>query len=198
MLQRSSDGIMIYKAAEYYTPIFEDSGLQTANSVNAPGTSSLRPDDSVELLNSEDHSTYRRTVGKLRWQSPIRPDISYAIKELAHRLSAPATNNEKCLKHLLRHPRGTLDYKYLVMSDYNLPPYDKEFSIQVLADADWAGCATTRKSTTGVIVQVLNSTAHQHSKAQSILATSLGESEQYALGSARAEALHVRTCLLYG
>ena len=56
MLQRSSDGIMIYESAEYYTSIFEDYGLQKANSVNAPGTSSLRPNDSVELLSSEGHS----------------------------------------------------------------------------------------------------------------------------------------------
>ena len=47
MLQRSSDGIMIYESVDYYVPIFEDYGLQRANSVNAPRTSSLRPDDSV-------------------------------------------------------------------------------------------------------------------------------------------------------
>ena len=148
--------------------------LQRASFVDAPCTSSLRPDDSVELLSSEDHSKYRRTVGKLQWQSPIRPDISYAIKELARHLSAPTTHNEKCLKHLLRFPRGTLDFKYLVQTDYNLSPDDKEFSIQVFADADWAGCATTRKSTTGVVVQVLYSTIHNHSKTQSIIATNSG------------------------
>ena len=50
MLQRSIDGTMIYEVVDYYIPTFEDYGLQRANSVNAPGTSSLRPDVSVELL----------------------------------------------------------------------------------------------------------------------------------------------------
>ena len=94
MLQRRSDGIMIYESAEYYTPIVQDNGLHKANSVNAPGTSTPRPDDSVELLSSDGHSKYRRTVGKLQWQSPIRPDISYATKELARHLTAPTTRNE--------------------------------------------------------------------------------------------------------
>ena len=53
MLQRSSnDCIMIYESADCYTPIFKDYELQRANSANAPCTSSLRPDDSIELLRS--------------------------------------------------------------------------------------------------------------------------------------------------
>ena len=124
MLQRSSDGIMIYESADYDTPIFEGYGLHIANSVNAPRTSSLRPDDSVELLSSQDQSTYRRTAGKQLWQSPIRPYISCAIKELACHLSAPTTHNGKCLTHLLRYPRGTLEYNYIVNTDYTLSPCD--------------------------------------------------------------------------
>ena len=77
-----------------------------------------------------------------------------------------------------------------------MSPYGKEFIIQVFAYADWAGCATTRRSTAGVIVQVMNSTVHHHSNTQTILATSSGESKLYAIGSATVEALHIRTILL--
>ena len=68
--------------------------------------------------------------------------------------------------------------------------------MQVFADADWAGCATTRQSTTGVIVQLLNSTIHRRSKTQSILATSAGGSALYALGTATVVALHQRAFLI--
>ena len=75
-------GVMIYEPSDYYTTIIEDYGLHRAYSVNAPCTSSLRPDGYVDLLSSEDHSKYRRAVGMIQWQSPIRPDISYAIKRV--------------------------------------------------------------------------------------------------------------------
>ena len=45
-------------------------------------------------------------------------------------------------------------------------------------------------------MQLLNSTIHRYSKSQSILATSSGESELYAIDSATAEALHLRAFLL--
>ena len=51
-------------------------------------------------------------------------------------------------------------------------------------------------STTGIIVHKLSGASHRHSKTQSILATSSGESELYALGSAAAEALHLRAFVL--
>ena len=52
-LQRNTNGILAYESPDYYTPIFEERGLQRANSVSAPSTSSLRADDSVELLSTK-------------------------------------------------------------------------------------------------------------------------------------------------
>ena len=101
MILGGIDGIMIYESVDYFTPIFDDYGLQIATSVNATGTSSLRPHDSIDLLSSEGHAHYIRAVGKLHWQSPTRPGLNIAIKELALRLIAPTTHNEKRLNHLL-------------------------------------------------------------------------------------------------
>ena len=102
----------------------------------------------------------------------MRPDISYAINELARHINAPTTRNEKCLEDLLRYLRGTLDYKYLVNTDHTMSTYDMQFSIQVFCRRRLGWLCTTC-----VIVQVSNSTIHRHSKTQSILATSSGESE---------------------
>ena len=75
------------------------------------------------------------------------------MKELARHLNEPTTYNEKCLKHLLRYLRGALDYIYLIKTDYTLPDSKVEFTVNIYADADWAGCATTRTGTTCAIVQ---------------------------------------------
>ena len=95
MLQRSSDGVMIYESAEYHKPVRADYGQYEAKSVSAPSTSSIRPYDPVELLISEARSKHIRAIGRLQRQSPTRTNISYAMKELARRLSAPIAHNEK-------------------------------------------------------------------------------------------------------
>ena len=109
-------------------------GVRTTqgNSVNAHVVSTLKPDDAVELLSTEDHAIYRRTVGKLQWQSPMRPDISYTVKDLARRLNEPTTYDERCLKHLLRCLRGALDSTCLIKADYTLPRDDVELTIHIL------------------------------------------------------------------
>ena len=57
----------------------------------------------------------------------------------------------------------------------------------------WAGCPVTRGSTTGVIVQLLSCTAHPYAKKQTIIATSSGASELYAIGLTTVEALQLRS-----
>ena len=56
-------------------------------------------------------------------------------------------------------------------------------------DSDWAGCSTTRKSTTGIVIRLLGCTLHCISKTQQILALSFGEAELDAIGSGIAEGL---------
>ena len=51
-LQRTTDGIHIFETPDYYEKIFEEYNLQNSRSVNAPGISSLKPDESVELLST--------------------------------------------------------------------------------------------------------------------------------------------------
>jgi hypothetical protein len=52
-LQRTADGMHLFEPPDYYHKIFEEYNLQNAKSVNAPGVSSLKPDDYVELLPPE-------------------------------------------------------------------------------------------------------------------------------------------------
>ena len=62
-------------------------------------------------------------------------------------------------------------------------------------DSDWAGCHSTRKSTTGFAIQVLGTTVHFGSRTQATVALSSAESEFYAIGTATTEALFLKNFL---
>ena len=68
--------------------------------------------------------------------------------------------------------------------------YDWQDSQRVLktySDADWAGCKTTRKSTTGGCITLGKHVLKGRSKTQSLIALCSGESELYATLRAAAE-----------
>ena len=63
--------------------------------------------------------------------------------------------------------------------------------MKTYTDADWAGCKTTRKSTSGGAIKLGGHTIKTWSKTQSLLALPPGESEFYAALKASAETLGV-------
>ena len=65
-------------------------------------------------------------------------------------------------------------------------------------DSDWAGCRTTRKSTSGCVIELLGSAIQAFSRTQGTVATSSGEAELYAIGSGVSEGLGIVNLLEEG
>ncbi len=88
----------------------------------------------------------------------------------------------KKMKDTLRYLQGTKDYKFILHPTTN--PGNKDIpTLDVYVDADWAGCTTTRKSTTGFAIKYLGATIHFGSRTQAIVALSSAESELYSIGT---------------
>ena len=87
-------------------------------------------------------------------------------KEIARALTQPTTADQQKLKHLLRYIKGTQHYKQYVRPTTKTPTAEAAPDIQVFVDSDWAGCATTRKSTTGFLIKVFGATIHYGSRTQ--------------------------------
>ena len=75
---------------------------------------------------------------------------------------------------------------------------DKDSTIEITAysDSDWAGALTERKSTTGVVIKLMNSTVCTYARTQQTIAHSSAEAELHAVTSSAAEVLYLRSILL--
>ena len=182
----------------YIDNMIEESGMNNCNSVNTPGIAHYKPTIEDEaLLDHEQHKRYRRIVGKLQWLAYTRPDIAYSTKELARDLTAPTELSQKRVKHLLRYLHGTKHYKFTIEPTTTLRANTNNIlDLDVHVDADWAGCPTTRKSTSGFNIIFLGTTVAFGSRTQATIALSSAESELYAICTGVNEGLHHRNFLL--
>ena len=89
-LKHHGDYIAITGMSEYIRQLLEEHGLQKCKTTPTPGTSVQRRDsDEGQLQDRDETRAFRRLLGKLQWLVPIRPDIAFAVKELA-RETAPS------------------------------------------------------------------------------------------------------------
>nr|GFA19039.1 ribonuclease H-like domain-containing protein [Tanacetum cinerariifolium] len=92
------------------------------------------------------------------------------------------------LKQILQYVQGTLDY------GLQLFPSTTDFLI-AYSDADWAGCPTTRRSTSGYCIFLGNNLLSWSSKRQPTLSRSSVEAEYRGIANAVAETCWIRNLL---
>nr|GEU72606.1 ribonuclease H-like domain-containing protein [Tanacetum cinerariifolium] len=114
-----------------------------------------------------------------------RPDISYAVQQVFLYIDDPREPHFSALKRILRYIRGILDFglRLLSSSTTNLVAYSY---------VDWAGCPTTRRSTSGYCVFLGNNLLSWSSKCQPMLSRSSAEAEYRGVVNAVVE-----TCWLH-
>ena len=151
-------------------------------------------DVSVKLIKTDeedetvDQGMYQAAVGSLLYLSTwTRPDILYAVNNVAKFCSKPSMKHWIAVKRILSYLQGTREYGLL----YNKG--DTEECIG-FADADWAGDVTDRRSTSGYIFQIGGTAVSWRSKKQSCVALSTAEAEYMALASAAQEQFGCNNC----
>ncbi|GJT08689.1 retrovirus-related pol polyprotein from transposon TNT 1-94 [Tanacetum coccineum] len=113
------------------------------------------PIDTESKLGSDgdpvsDPTLYRSLAGSLQYLTFTRSDISYAIQQVCLYMHDPLEPHFSALKWILRYARGTLDYGWQLFSSSTT-------DLVAYSDADWAGCPTTRRSTSVYCVFLGNS-----------------------------------------
>ena len=142
--------------------------LENCRSLNTTGTNANKPTvEDEEPLNPQEHALYRTAVGKLQWLVPLRPDLAFAAKELARGLASPTVQHRTALKHTLRFLAGTAGTGLMLKPTITLSKETRhKAELTIYTDSDWAGCKTTRKSTTGTVIQLLGCAIQHCSRTQ--------------------------------
>ncbi|GKE29516.1 ribonuclease H-like domain-containing protein [Tanacetum coccineum] len=87
-----------------------------------------------------DPTLYRSLAGSLQYLTFTCPDISYAVQQVYLNMHDPREPHFFAFKRILRYVQGTLDYGLQLFSS-------TATDLVAYSDADWAGCPTTRRST---------------------------------------------------
>nr|GEV58046.1 copia protein [Tanacetum cinerariifolium] len=136
-----------------------------------------------------DPTLYRSLVGSLKYLTFTRPDISYAVQQVCLHMHDPQEPHLSTLERILQYIQGTLNYGLQLFSSsttYLVAYFDK----------DWAGCPTTRRSTSGCYVFLGNNLLSWSSKRQPMLSRSSAEVKYRGVSNVVAEACWLHNLLL--
>ncbi|CAA7018890.1 unnamed protein product [Microthlaspi erraticum] len=124
-------------------------------------------------------------IGSLLYLTASRPDLSFSVGVCARYQAKPKQSHLQAVKKILRYVKGTVNLGifYSKGSNRNLAGY---------CDADWAGCADDRKSTSGGCFFLGNNLIAWLSKKQNSVSLSTAEAEYIALGSCCTQLIWMR------
>lgn len=139
----------------------------------------LEPDESEETVNAP----YRELLGSLNYCACVsRPDIAFAVSVLSKFCNAPLQKHWLAAKRLLRYLKGTSKYGLCYRKTDQL-------ELNVFSDADWANDSQTRRSYSGVLLELCGAAVIYKSKQQSVVSLSTTEAEYIAASMAIRETL---------
>ena len=175
--------------------ILDQYGMSDCKPVDTPYMSDLKLDATDEDEEPVDIPKYQALIGSLLHLTlKTRPDISFAVSVAARYSSRPTSRHWIAVKRILRYLRGTTNLGILYGSSGNTGGSSTE-KLYGFADADWAGDAEDRKSTSGYCFLLCGGTVSWSSKKQACVALSTAEAEYLALGAATQEAIWLRQVL---
>ncbi|GKC26088.1 ribonuclease H-like domain-containing protein, partial [Tanacetum coccineum] len=93
----------------------------------------------------QDPTLYRSLAGGLQYLTFTRPDLSYAVQQVCLYMHDPREPHLAALKRILRYVQGTLALGLHLYASATT-------SLVGYTDADWAGCPSTRRSTSGYCI----------------------------------------------
>ncbi|GJZ99241.1 ribonuclease H-like domain-containing protein [Tanacetum coccineum] len=185
------DDIVLTASSEILLQQIIRSLHQEAHMVNC--NPNRTPIDTESKLGSDgdpvsDPTLYRSLAGSLQYFTFTRPDISYVVQQVCLHMYDPREPHFYALKRILRYVRATLDYGLRLFSSSTT-------DLVVYSDADWAGCPTTRRSTSGYCVFLGNNLLSWSSKRQPMLSRSNAEAEYRGVTNVVAETCWLRNLL---
>lgn len=186
-VQRDKQGLFLQQQ-NYAADILHRAGMTDCNPCLTPADtrSKLAADDSPPVT---DPSLYRSLTGALQYLTFTRPDISFSVQQVCLFMHDPRESHLHALKRVLRYVKGTISHGLRLYKS-------KTNDMVAYSDADWAGCPSTRRSTSGYCVFLGDNLVSWSSKRQDVISRSSAEAEYRGVANAVSEATWLRTLLL--
>ena len=193
----NKDGSILMNQPGLVDKIITASGMENCNPNRTPCTREALALD-PEGKPMTDKWNYRSIVGMLLYLATnTRPDIAYAVSQVARFSHSPKQSHATAVKTIVRYLSGTREKG----SIFNPP---KELTLDCYVDADFAGLygrdpdsePTAAKSRTGYIISMAGCYIQCKSQLQSTIALSTSEAEYCALSQAMRTLIPIREIIL--
>ncbi|XP_071729406.1 uncharacterized mitochondrial protein AtMg00810-like [Rutidosis leptorrhynchoides] len=182
---RNSSG-MFLSQKKYASEIIERAGLTGCHPCRTPVETSSKLGTAGPSV--PDPTFYRSLAGAIQYLTFTRPDICYAVQQICLFMHDPREQHMSALKRILRYLQGTLDHGLQLYAS-------SPTSLTAYSDADWAGCPSTRRSTSGYCVFLGSNLLSWSSKRQMTPSRSSAEAEYRGVANAVAETCWLRNLL---
>ena len=161
-------------------------GMDKCKSIETPVDPSQKLCKATDKCTLCDQALYQSAVGCLLYLSvKTRPDITFAVHNVAKYSAKPTIQHWKAVKRIFRYLKGTENFGIM---------YKDEGPSGFIgySDADWGGDIDNRRSTSGYSFHLSGGVVSYSSRKQSCVALSTAEAEYMALASATQEAVWLR------
>jgi hypothetical protein len=184
----SYDGVTMEGDDKHVQRLQEEWGMDTCSAVSTPY---VKPTQVLEAelakeLNPKEATLFRRAAARVNYVALDRPDLSFASRIAASKMSTPREGDDLIIKRIIRYlqgrPRMAIHYGF----------QESGQGIVVLTDSDWAGCLETRRSTSGGVVRHGEHTISWWCKLQTGVALSSCEAELNSTLKGAIEGLNIQ------
>lgn len=188
---RSSKSLTISQS-KYTDEILRKFGMESSNPTSTPMEKSWTGVSPTGEVPPSSNGTipYREAIGCVMYlMTCTRPDLAFAIGKLAQFSETATDLHWSAVKRVLRYIGGTKHYGITYKGQDHNP------IITGYSDSDFAGCVSSRKSTSGFIFMLAGGAVSWKSKKQTMVATSTCEAEYVAICLASKEAVWLSNLL---
>ncbi|GKD05396.1 ribonuclease H-like domain-containing protein [Tanacetum coccineum] len=185
LVTRDSSGMFLFQK-KYAVEILERAGMVNCNPSRTTFYTESKLGDSGDVV--FDPILYRSLAGSLQYLNFTRLDFSYAVQQVCLHMHDSREPHFSALRRILCYVSGCLDYGLQLFSSTTT-------YLVAYSDADWAGCPTTRRSTSGYCVFLGNNLLSSPFMRQPMLSRSSADAEYRGVANAIAETCWFRNLL---
>nr|XP_016472567.1 PREDICTED: uncharacterized mitochondrial protein AtMg00810-like [Nicotiana tabacum] len=148
-----------------------------------PVSTPISPKNSLHTTDSppfSDPTLYRSLVGGLQYLKFTCPDIAFAVNQVSQFMHPPLVAHYTVVKHILRYLNNSLSHGLFISGG-------SVDHLECYSDANWAGCPSTRCSTSAFCLFLGPNLVSRSSKKQNVVSRSSAEAEYRSVAHVAAE-----------